>query len=597
MKNRKWTKNEIGVLLVVVFFSFYSMYNVASKMQTDIEEISYNEFNELVNQGEVDTVVYSTSSEYMTVRLYNEESRNLTDEEKESYVYPPESIKRVLYPAYDDFRKDLLEKDVKLIVDKQPSFLEFFLNLTPLLMMGFWIFLIFRTMRSQMKGIDKKAIAATSDVKFDNVIGQDEILEDIQFITRLIKDPGLGDDLGAKVPKGLLLVGPPGTGKTLIAKAIAGEAGVSFLSISGSDFKELFVGMGARRVRELFEEARKNKPCVVFIDEIDSVGAKRDSRGSSSEDDQTINALLKEMDGFTGREGIFVIAATNRVDKLDSALIRSGRFDRQIYVNPPRDWRVRFDLFKYYLKDVKLGDDVDIESLSKQVTGFTGADIAMICNEASIIAVMHNKAFVDRECFEEAIDKKVFHGNRSKAKAHDHDKNVVAYHEAGHAVMSWLCGHGIARASILASTSGVGGAVFGVESDIMLRTKEYIEERVLICYAGRASEAIKFSKVTTGASNDITQATQLLEEYVTQFGFSREFGLIDITSLRETSGVLTSNVLDTIKRLSNNLYDKCESLLKENYDLVEALASKLLEVETIDGADIEVMFKEMKNCS
>lgn len=299
------------------------------------------------------------------------------------------------------------------------------------------------------------------------------------------------------------------------------------------------------------------------------------------------------MDGFTGRDGVFIIAATNRADKLDSALTRAGRFDRQIVVNKPRDWKVRVKLFEFYLKQFSVTDDIDIETLAKQVSGFTGADIAAICNEASIIAVMHKRPYIDMDCLEEAIDKKVFKGNRAKEEHFKEDKKIVAYHEAGHAVMHYLLGEPMSRASIIGTTSGVGGVVFGEDSDTQFLTKEYYENRVKICYAGRASEQIKFNSVTQGASSDITQATGILEEFVSRLGFDEEFGLLDMNVLAERQIIDRSNAFELMQKKSKELYTETVDLLTKNYNLVEKLAQALLESETLSGKEIEDILHEV----
>lgn len=588
-------KNKRLVYIVFVTLSAWTLlWNVYTYQKTEeIKEITYKEFIELCEDGKVDTVYYSSTSEYMKATLYNDETKDMSREELDKYEYESEDIRKVLYPDYDEFRKDMLDMDVNLSIVSDSLWIDVLSLLVSFAIPIFWIAILWKMMSAQTKGLDEKLILQTSNVKFSDVIGQDEILEDIQFIAKLIKDPSISEEIGAKVPKGVLLTGAPGTGKTLIAKAIAGEAGVPFVSLSGSDFKELYVGMGAKRVRELFKIARKNAPCIVFIDEIDSVGAKRDSHKSNSEDDQTINALLKEMDGFTGREGIFILAATNHPEHLDSALVRAGRFDRQIAINPPRDWHVRKDLFTHYLKNYKLSDDVDIDNLAKTVSGFTGADIATICNEAGIIAMMHEKKCIDTACLEEAIDKKVFNGNRSKAESFKKDKEIVAYHESGHAVMTYILGQPIARASIIGTTSGVGGAVFRQDAESCFMTNKDMREHVMIAYAGRASEEIKFDIVTTGASNDITQATQILINYIQRYGFDKDFGLLDMQVLSQQSLVENGEMTKRLSAMSRDVYNETVSKLKENYELVEILAKKLLEVETLSGHEIEELFQNI----
>jgi cell division protease FtsH len=302
------------------------------------------------------------------------------------------------------------------------------------------------------------------------------------------------------------------------------------------------------------------------------------------------------MDGFDNRDGIFVVAATNRPDVLDPALTRAGRFDRQIVVSKPNNWVIRKDLFDHYLSKFNTADDIDIENISKQVTGFTGADIAAICNEASIIAIMNKKDCIDHDCIEEAIDKKIFKGNRSKKEQYFEDKKIVAYHEAGHATMSYLLGEPIARASIQSTVSGVGGVVFNEDKESVFQTNKEFENRVMIAYAGRASEAIKFNDiVTTGASNDITQATTLMTAYIEHFGFDKEFGMLDVGVLNREHLVNSDLITSRLIEMSTRLYDNCYNLLKDNYALVESLAQNLLEYETLSSKEIYTIFTDVKN--
>lgn len=594
----KQNKQRFIRLLVSWVICLICVFSITNSVKTQqiakIEKVEYTEFLDDVKNGKVDTIYYSASDEWMTYTLLNDDTKDMTQDERDKYTYKNKDKRRVQYPAYDTFRKDMLEKDVHLVLDRNSaSIVEVLSMLMSLAIPIVWVVLIMKMMRGTMKGVDAKDIIQTSDVKFSDVVGQDEILDDVKFITELLKNRDLGEEIGAKVPKGILLSGEPGTGKTLIAKAIAGEAGVPFIYVNSSSFIEMFVGLGAKRVRETFKIARENAPCIVFFDEIDSIGIKRDTRGSNTENEQTINALLQEMDGFTGRDGVFIIAATNRADKLDSALTRAGRFDRQIIVNKPRDWKVRVKLFEFYLKQFSVTDDIDIETLAKQVSGFTGADIAAICNEASIIAVMHKKPYIDMACLEEAIDKKVFKGNRAKEEHFKEDKKIIAYHEAGHAVMHYLLGEPMSRASIIGTTSGVGGVVFGEDSDTQFLTKEYYENRVKICYAGRASEQIKFNSVTQGASSDITQATGILEEFVSRLGFDEEFGLLDMNVLAERQIIDKSNAFELMQKKSKELYTETVNLLTKNYNLVEKLAQALLESETLSGKEIEDILHEV----
>ena len=592
MKNR--LKLLISFILSIVII--YTWKGYIHAQQDKIERLSYNQFIELVQDDKVDRVDYSEYNEWMTVYLYNDETKDMNLEERLNYKnYGIKDKRLVQYYSGDNFRKELLKHDVLLtLAPKNSSVLENILNIVSVFFPVFWIIIILSLLRSTMKlgDIDKKELIQTSDVRFNDIIGHDEILDDIKFITDLIQNPEKGESVGAKVPKGILLSGDPGCGKTLIAKAIAGEANVPFIYQNASSFIDRFVGVGAKHVRDLFKIAKEYAPCVIFIDEIDAIGMDREHNKGTSENDQTIDALLQAMDGFDGRDGIFVIAATNRPEILDKALTRAGRFDRQIIVSKPRNWKVRKELFEHYLANFTIADNINIDSISKQVAGFTGADIAAICNEASIIAIMNNKDAIDHDCIEEAIDKKIFKGNRSKKEQFFEDKKIVAYHEAGHTVMSYLLGEPIARASIQSTVSGVGGVVFNEDKESVFQTDEDFKNQVLICFAGRASEEIKFKTVTTGASNDISQATSIMLQYIERFGFDKDFGMLDIGVLSKEHLVNSEEITNKLSIMSKDLYNKCKELLENNYQFVENLAIKLLDVETLSGEEIYKLFEE-----
>ncbi len=591
-------KNKISMILILLVSIIIgvTIQQYSSNKINKIKKITYTEFTNLVKEDKVDTIYYNKSNEWMTITLFNKKTKKMSIDDRLNYKDYKDSDKRlVLYPGYDYFRKDVLQHNVLLkIVNEKSSPIQTIISIVSIMLPLIWIFLIITMLKAQLGDtFSSKDIIQSSDVRFTDIIGHEEILDDVKFITELIKNPEMGEKVGAKVPKGILLSGEPGCGKTLIAKAIAGEADVPFLYQNASSFIDRFVGVGAKHVRELFKVARQNAPCIVFIDEIDAIGGDRNNGKGTSENDQTINALLQEMDGFTGREGIFVIAATNRPDILDKAIVRAGRFDRQIVVSAPRSWKVRKELFNHYLNKFKISDDIDVDNISKQVAGFTGADIATICNEASIIAIMNKKSAIDNDCIEEAIDKAIFKGNRSKKEQFLEDKKIVAYHEAGHAVMSYLLNEPIARASIQSTVSGVGGVVFTEDKDTQFQTNQDFEHKVLICYAGRVSEEIKFGTVTTGASNDITQATNIMMQYIEKFGFDKNFGLLDISVLSKEHIISSRDITSKLSKMSKDLYSTCENMLTTNYTLVEKLATTLLEVETLSGNEIKDLFKNV----
>ncbi len=603
---KKWTKFLekykkymyivlIGIVLLFVGLWFvFENIQLSKKEDNEIEKISYVMFLNYVKEGLIDVVYYDTEDEYMIVGLFNEESRGKNLEELEDYEYPMKDKRKVRYPSYEEFPKEMLEQGVRVVELHKDSLLSkafsLLLNSALPLCMLYYLFVMMKRIAPNTK---QSYIVEKSDVKFEHIIGHEEILQDLQFITSFIKNDEIGKKIGIKVPKGVLLSGEPGTGKTLIAKAIAGEADVPFLYVNASSFIEMYVGVGAKRVRELFQLARENAPCIIFIDEIDAIGTKRDAKDNHSEREQTINALLQEMDGFTARDGIFLIGATNRPDKLDKALVRSGRFDRQIEVHKPKNWIVRAELFRYYLKELKVKENVDIESLSKQVVGFTGADIATICNEAGIIAIMHGKEYIDLACMEEAIDKKVLKGNRKKEKGVLQDRKIVAYHEAGHAIMTYLLQRKISRISIIENTSGVGGAVFNVETESSFVTAEELLNKVKIAYAGRIAEQLEFKSITTGATNDIVQATQYLLAYVGQYGFEEQFGMLNLEVLQEHDLVHKEQVTTLLTQLSAKLYMEATLSLQNHYEWIVHLAEKLLEVETMTGEEFSLLMKKL----
>lgn len=551
-----------------------------------LERISYTEFVQHLERGEVDRVFYNESEDYMTVILFNDETRNMTEAQREIYDYSNVRRFEVIYPEGDDFKETLLlqgviakksSQNVGSIINTVASFSLYFIFIAGML-------IIMQKASPLSNTSYVRAVHADElDVSFDDVIGLEEIKGDLKLLVKQLKNGAKAKDLS----HGVLFEGSAGTGKTMLAKAIAHEAGVNFISVSSSSFVEMYVGLGARRVRDTFKKAREAAPCVLFFDEIDAVGAKRGSQRSHRENDQTINALLTELDGFDEKGDILVIAATNRADDLDEALLRSGRFDRRVRINAPKRWETRQELFDHYLND-KADETVNTEVLAKQTVGFSGADIASVCREARIIAFREDEEKVSHAFLEEAIDKMVFKGNRSNDAQHAEDLECVAYHEAGHAVMTYLVNRHISRISIFGMTSGVGGAVFQADNERAFETKKQVEEQIMVAYAGRASEEIHFGEenVTQGATNDITQATQLLCNYATKFGFDDELGLIDVETL--SNGVMiTDNLTTRLSKLSKRFYERASSKLRDNYRLVERLAQKLLEARTLSGKEAE----------
>lgn len=583
----------IAVLAVLTIITIAIVEYIKSESrEKKFESISYAEYEQLLKDDMIDAINYNPDDPYMYVCLRNEETRNMTVKEREEYLTPAEDVKKALYPGGEDFVEELLKKDILVIKtdEKDDDIPEKIGNIIYWLgMIGFMLWMMKR-MTPAGRGIVEEVSSGDIDTTFDDIIGHDEVKEDLKLLIKQIKSK---DKNFRELTHGILFEGGPGTGKTMLAKAVAKEAGFSFVSVDSSSLIQVYVGVGAKRVREAFEKARKNAPCIVFFDEIDAIGTKRGNSRGTSENDQTINALLAEMDGFGTKEGILVIAATNRAADLDPALVRAGRFDRTIKIEAPVKWETRKELFDHYLEQSSLDESVNTESLAKQTVGYSGADIAAVCREANMIMYGKEEDFISQDDLEEAIDKIVFKGNRSSDEREE-TQRIVAYHEAGHAVMTMIFGKPIARVSIMGMTSGVGGAVFHADEGKIFHTKKDTEEEVCILYAGRASEEIKFGRdnITNGAGNDITEATKMLLGYVTKYGFCDE--LVDY-SVFDQEGVDNSKVIEKIGELSRELYKTACEKLRDNYEAVEILAKKLLEVKSMSGDEIKELKLKVKS--
>mgnify|MGYP001146590638 FL=1 len=465
----------------------------------------------------------------------------------------------------------------------------------PLLMFFVFFFYIRKTMSTVSTSVSGVQDAKKSEVTFADVIGHDEIIEDLKQYIGILQNSDRLKKNHIRQPKGLLLTGSPGTGKTLLAKALAGEANVPFMYLNSSSVIDRYVGMGASNIRATFKKAREIAPCILFIDEIDAIGCSRENNsGRNSEDDKTLLALLQEMDGFADMAGVLVIGATNCPDKLDPALKRTGRFDREIHILPPRDKATRLKLLEHYTKDLSLSNDVDLEALAAQLDGFTGADIAYICNEAAIIAI--SKANSDEyqlvtNDFTEAVDKLLLKGNKRLAVVNKHDQIITAYHESGHAIAAILLGHKVIRATIHSTTSGVGGFVMQGSSENQMQTKQELEDQIRICYAGRASEYIKFKSdgITTGASNDIQKATSYIKAMVSSFGYDEESGLLDYAQLAPET---TTDIITRINMLAHKYFNDVLTLLSASYDKVELLAEYLIKYGELTEQEINDLLEK-----
>ena len=512
----------------------------------------------------------------------------------------------------------------KLLKEKFPSYKVedvkrdsvFLQYLLPVIVMGVILFLIFSIMGNQGGGANAKmmnfgkslAKLSTEDnkIRFDDVAGLKEEKEDLMEIVDFLKNPAKYIEVGARIPKGVILVGPPGTGKTLIAKAVAGEANVPFFSASGSEFVEMFVGVGASRVRDLFEEAKKNAPCIVFIDEIDAVGRKRGSGmgGGHDEREQTLNQLLIEMDGFGVNEGIIVLAATNRVDILDPAILRPGRFDRKVMVGTP-DVEGRRQILKVHSKNKPLADDVDLDEVARTTAGFTGADLENLMNESAISAAKENRKFINANDVKESF-LKVGVGTEKKSKiVSDKEKRITAYHEAGHAILFHVLEDmdPVYTVSIIPTGMGAAGYTMPLpESDEMFNTKGKMKHEIMVSLGGRIAESIVFDDITTGASSDIKKATSTAKKMITRYGMSDEVGVIcydddeevfigrDFGHTRSYSENVAAKIDSEIKAIIDECYKEAEKIIIEHRDVLDRVAELLIEKEKIGREEFEACF-------
>jgi cell division protease FtsH len=588
-------------VIVVVLIGLYSMMTGGAR-QAGVTPVTYSKLLAKVNAGEVKSAIVRGS----TVEIHDAGGKIYT---------------AVTPSNQDDLIKRLEGQGADIDVKPAGGFtlMGFLLQSLPiLLLIGVWIFFM-RQMQGGARGAmgfgKSKARLLTEEknrVTFDDVAGVDEAKEELSEIVDFLKDPQKFQRLGGKIPKGALLIGPPGTGKTLIARAVAGEAGVPFFTISGSDFVEMFVGVGASRVRDMFEQAKKNAPCIIFIDEIDAVGRHRGAGlgGGNDEREQTLNQLLVEMDGFEANEGIILIAATNRPDVLDPALLRPGRFDRQVVVpNPDVNGRER--ILRVHMKNVPLAADVDVKVIARGTPGFSGADLANLVNEAALMAARKNRRMVMMRDFEEAKDKVMMGAERKSMAMSEEEKRNTAYHEGGHALvaLSVPASDPVHKATIIPRGRALGMVMQLPEGDRYSMNYEQMTSRLAIMMAGRVAEELIFGKekVTSGASSDIQAATGLARNMVTRWGYSDKLGLVAYgdnqeevflghsVSRTQTVSEETARVIDEeVKRLVQAGYDEARRILTERLDDLHTLAKSLLEYETLSGDEIINALKGVK---
>ena len=581
----------IAVILMTLFESFNSSDN-SGRMEdytSFVREVQSDQIQEVVFDGKVINGVKKNGERFLTVMPLSD-------------------------PAIID---SLLSHNVRASGTKpeeQSLLLSIFVSWFPmLLLIGVWIFFS-RQMQGGSKGNplsfgkSKAKLLSENQIKttFDDVAGCDEAKEDVVELVDFLKDPTKYSKLGGRIPRGVLMVGPPGTGKTLLARAIAGEAKVPFFSISGSDFVEMFVGVGASRVRDMFAQAKKNAPCIIFIDEIDAVGRKRGvgMGGGHDEREQTLNQLLVEMDGFEGFEAVIIIAATNRPDVLDPALLRPGRFDRQVVVGLP-DVRGREQILNVHVKKVPLGKDVDTATIARGTPGFSGAELANLVNEAALNAARHNKRVVSMNEFEEAKDKLLMGAERRSMAMNEHEKINTAYHEAGHAIVGKLVPEHdpVYKVSIIPRGRALGVTMYLPEQDKVSQSRIGLLSNISTLFAGRIAEELMFGTdaVTTGASNDIERATQIARSMVTRWGFSKRLAPMQYENDNEGSAYLggssttmismsdeTAKIIDEeVTEIINSCYKKAQDLLEANKDILENMKDALLKYETIDADQID----------
>ena len=580
------------VMLVLLLFNLLAMPWIS---EHQIKEVDYNTFVSMVEKKEIGKV-----------DIQEQDNRILFTDTEEKTIY-----KTAMVPD-DDLVSRLLEAGISTSGTEiqQTSLLVSILGwVLPLIIFIGLGQMLSRSLMKKMGGGNsmmfnmgksnaKVYVKSAEGIKFDDVAGEDEAKENLQEVVNYLHDPSKYQDIGASMPKGILLVGPPGTGKTMLAKAVAGEANVPFFSMSGSEFVEMFVGMGASKVRDLFRQAKEKAPCIVFIDEIDAIGKKRDGQlGGNDEREQTLNQLLTEMDGFEGTTGVIILAATNRPESLDPALTRPGRFDRRVPVELP-DLKGREEILKVHAKKIKIAEDVDFNKVARMASGASGAELANIVNEAALRAVRDGRRFATQADLEESIEVVIAGYQKKNAIMTDHEKKIVAYHEIGHALVAAMQTHSapVQKITIVPRTSGALGYTMQVEEgNHYLMTKEEMENKIATLTGGRAAEEVVFGSVTTGASNDIEQATKLARAMITRYGMSDDFGMVALETVTnqylggdaslacsaDTQTKIDQQVVELVKRE----HDKAVDILTANREKLDRLAAFLYEKETITGEE------------
>lgn len=607
--NSKKSRGMGGASIFMVVALALLVYWFIGQMNMKQREYTYQEFTQAVQDGEVDSVIIRQNKEVPTGRL----EIQMKDQS--------EDVKYLNVSDVNEIQELLSKADVKCTLDDVPKESWFMTTMFPtLLMVGVVIFL-FMMMNRQGGGANVKAMnfgksrarmtsGSDKQVKFAQVAGLQEEKEELEEIVDFLKSPKKYIQVGARIPKGVLLVGPPGTGKTLLAKAVAGEAGVPFFTISGSDFVEMFVGVGASRVRDLFEDAKKHAPCIIFIDEIDAVARRRGTGmgGGHDEREQTLNQLLVEMDGFGVNEGIIVMSATNRVDILDPAILRPGRFDRKVMVGRP-DVKGRKEILEVHAKGKPLGDDVDLAQIAQTTSGFTGADLENLLNEAAILAAKENRIYIQQSDIRHAFVKVGIGAEKKSKVVSEKEKKITAYHEAGHAILFHVLPDVGPVYSVSIIPTGVGAAGYTMplpENDEMFNTRGKMLQEITVALGGRIAEELVFDDITTGASQDIKQATALAKSMVMKFGMSEELGLVNYDSDSEEVFVgrdfghasrgygeeVAGKIDREVKKIIDECYANAKEIIQKYNHVLESCADLLLEKEKITREEFSALFDE-----
>jgi cell division protease FtsH len=588
--NKKLLISLISSLVVIIILAGVAIFLMTNNKEKDDKTLAYTDLIKEMSYGNIEKIEMTVGSTSVKVKVKN------VKEEKKSVVPNTEAfIELVQQKVAEGNEIELIQKPKSAITQISTAIL----SLLPTIVMVALFVMIFKMQGLGEKGQVYDDTERKTKIKFKDVAGLDEEKEELIEIVDFLKKPEKFNKMGAKIPKGVLLYGKPGTGKTLIAKAIAGEADVPFISMSGSEFIEMFAGLGASRVRKLFEKARKLAPCIVFIDEIDAIGARRTSNsGAETENNQTLNQLLVEMDGFSSEETIIVLAATNRPEMLDKALLRPGRFDRQITIPVP-DLKGRLEILKIHGEDKRISDDVNLESIAEDTAGFTGAELANILNEAAIIATINKHDEIENSDIEEAV-KKVTVGLEKKTRVYsEKDKKLTAYHEAGHAVVSRYLPTqtDVKEVSIIPRGVAGGYTMYKSDEDKYYISKTEMKEKLVALLGGRAAEKLVLDDISTGASNDIEVATKIAREMVTKYGMSDNLGPIDFQGKEQNDMfVFGENIGDKIgaevKALIDEAYNNAQKLLIEHRDKLDIIAQTLLAKEKINEQEFKDIFGE-----